>query len=737
MAMFLGAPLMIQRKFLRNFVDVCSRIALCCAILAGQAVAYGQVVPDRSTLDRSTSDRIKPVQAAVNDASLTQEYPRANAVATLQRLAGNLEAVYVRFAPGLNQILPPRARLALESNLAFLNTALSAYALADVHGERAQRIALVLRDYDAAGAQMVARAENALTVGDYARCEQLAQALAQLALDSRSDRLRMRAEVYLGILERRRGNLDGATAHQQTALELARKLGDETARARALAHLGTINRDRGDFAQALDLQLQALAIGEKIDDRTELIYRNLALLYRELGDEATSKKYFDKAITAAERNGNASYYATVYGSYSSSLNDTHDYVTALAAASETLALDQVLNDRPAMAFEQLESGRALLGLNRLGEADTNLKAALAAGRAMGQHEIVSKSLVALAEAALNRGDRQLARQLLDETFASPKASQSKPLLAQAYALHEQLAIAEGNPTLALKYAHEQAALREEIMGLRANRRLSALETQNARAASEQQLALLTEDNQLQTARLEQQRLQRNFGIAALVGLAILLGLYVWRFLGVRRLNRALALRNEEVEAKRAALSVANERLERQTHELYQAAITDPMTGVFNRGHLLRQLDARIMDCERNGRELAALLIDFDHFKQINDARGHLFGDRVLVAGVQTIRQWLDPSDLLGRYGGEEFIAVVTDRDLASVRVLAERLRLRVAETLATSAPELQAIATISIGVAMLSQLPQPVRLEDLIEAADRAVYTAKASGRNKVMNYVA
>ena len=193
----------------------------------------------------------------------------------------------------------------------------------------------------------------------------------------------------------------------------------------------------------------------------------------------------------------------------------------------------------------------------------------------------------------------------------------------------------------------------------------------------------------------------------------------------------------EIEAKRAALSDANQRLEHQAEQLYHAAITDPLTGVFNRGHLLRQLDARIADCTRDGRELAALMIDFDHFKQINDARGHLFGDRVLVAGVQTLRQWLEPGDLLGRYGGEEFIAVIADRNLAEVRVLADRVRVRVAETLATFAPELQAIATISIGVAMLSQLVKPVRLEALIEAADRAVYTAKANGRNRVINYAA
>ncbi len=249
---------------------------------------------------------------------------------------------------------------------------------------------------------------------------------------------------------------------------------------------------------------------------------------------------------------------------------------------------------------------------------------------------------------------------------------------------------------------------------------------------------MTKDNQLQTARLQQQQLQRNYGLATLAGLSVLLALLAWRFFGVRRLNRALAHRNAEIEAKRAALSDANQRLEHQAEQLYHAAISDPLTGVSNRGHLLRQLDQHISDCARDGRELAALMIDFDHFKQINDTRGHLFGDRVLVAGVQTLRQWLEPGDLLGRYGGEEFIAVIAGQDVAGVRALAERLRVRVrvAETLATFAPELKTTATISIGVAMISQLPHPARLEALIDAADKAVYMAKEKGRNRVMNYV-
>ena len=657
---------------------------------------------------------------------------RADAVESMQKVAASLEGIYAAFQPLITKALPYSARIAAEHALASIDTVLSAYDLSDAHDSRAQAIALNTGDWDAAADAIVARAENALTVGNYARCEELAQLLGQLADDTRGDHLRMYADAYMGILDRRHGNLDAAITHQMQAIQFARTLGDDVEAGRALAHLGTIYRDRGDFAQALDLQLQALTLSEKTDDRIELTYRNLALLYRELGDETASRQYFEKAIVAADSSGDPSHYATVFGSYSGFLNDNRDFGNALQAANQTLALDLVLKDRPAAAFEQLERGRALIGLNRIAEAAVPLHIALDTGRTIKQHEIVLRSLLSLAEIAVAQNDRAQAHELLDEAFKGLDTTHSKPQLAQALALGGQLADQEGDTKTALRLARAEAATREELMGSRASRHLAALEVQHARAESEQKLQILTVQNDLQAARLEQQQWQRRFGLGAMAGLTVLLAALAWRMVSVRRLNRQLSASHSVIAKTNAELSDANTRLQRQADELYQMAITDPLTGVFNRGQLLRALQQRVDDCRADNRELALLLIDFDHFKQINDARGHLFGDRVLVAGVQTLRQWLEPGDLLGRFGGEEFIAVVTGQNFFTVRALAERLRTRVADTLALFAPELSHIATVSIGISMSSKLQNDFTIEHLIEAADRALYAAKAAGRNRV-----
>jgi diguanylate cyclase (GGDEF)-like protein len=329
-------------------------------------------------------------------------------------------------------------------------------------------------------------------------------------------------------------------------------------------------------------------------------------------------------------------------------------------------------------------------------------------------------------------DMLRARGLIDEAMAGLETARLRPQLAQAYALREQLARVQHDDAEALRFAHKHASAREELIGIRASRQLAALEARHARAANEQRLVLLAKDNDLQAARLAQQDLQRRFGIAAIVGLGLLLVALVSRHLGLRRLNRELALRNAEIERQRAALGEANLRLQVQATDLRMAAATDSLTGTSTRREVLERLAERFDECLTAQHPLALMLMDFDHFKQINDICGHLGGDRALVAGAAALRECLGTDDLLGRFGGEEFIAVVRNREPAIVMALAERMRAQVADELARLMPDLKSIATISIGVAFLADLGPGARPELLLEAADQALYEAKNDGRNRV-----
>lgn len=616
--------------------------------------------------------------------------------------------------------------------LANLSSALDVPSLAEDQWRRVALAAVDAGDADLAASAFAGAADATLAIGHYDRASEYAARMRESAPDRSARFFAARADAIDGIVARRRGQLDHAARLQQRAREGFVAAGDLVRAMRAQSDLGTIQRDRGDYAGALESQFEALAVRESIGDHLDILYRNLALLYRDIGDPQTARAYFLKALDAAEKRAVPSAYSTTIGSYSSLLNELGEFADARTAAGKALAIDRALGDLPHQGLEHLEIGRAALGLRDLEGADEHLAAALELGRSLGQREIVARALLHQAEIALQRRDIVRARGLVDEATAGLERSRLKPQLAQAYALREQLASMQGDTATALRYAHRQAALREELLGSTASRRLAALETRAARREADQNLQLLAKDNELQAARIERQELQRRLGLALIGGLGLVLLVLVWRYLAVRVLNRQLSERNREIERQRVALAEAHQRLQAHAAELRKTASTDWLTGLPNRREVLERLDERLRICLRDARPLALMLIDFDNFKQINDLRGHLAGDRALVVGAHAMQSCLGADDIFGRYGGEEFLLVTSDAVPDAVMQLAERIRGETAEQLGAMFPDLRAMATLSIGVAFLDPGRRDMQPEELIEAADTALYQAKQHGRNRV-----
>ncbi|GAP67201.1 diguanylate cyclase [Mizugakiibacter sediminis] len=165
-------------------------------------------------------------------------------------------------------------------------------------------------------------------------------------------------------------------------------------------------------------------------------------------------------------------------------------------------------------------------------------------------------------------------------------------------------------------------------------------------------------------------------------------------------------------------------------ELARMARIDPLTRIANRRALAEHARRMIAEAVRHGREFAVLLIDADHFKRVNDQFGHAGGDSVLCTLVARLQRALRASDVLGRLGGEEFVALLPDTGAAAALETAERVRAAIAADALTVAGQPHAL-TVSIGVTALQ--PGDGGLEDLLHRADRALYAAKRAGRNRVV----
>ena len=167
-------------------------------------------------------------------------------------------------------------------------------------------------------------------------------------------------------------------------------------------------------------------------------------------------------------------------------------------------------------------------------------------------------------------------------------------------------------------------------------------------------------------------------------------------------------------------------------EIYRLTTTDPMTGLYNRRYFIDSIERELSRSGRYERPLCLLIIDLDHFKKINDSFGHLAGDHILKTTANTLARSLRQSDLLCRYGGEEFCAILPETTLERAIEVAERLRRTVA--LYTQSFDNDPInVTISIGVSCSNSSDDTLGVS-LLKRADMCLLQAKAAGRNSVVS---
>ncbi len=176
------------------------------------------------------------------------------------------------------------------------------------------------------------------------------------------------------------------------------------------------------------------------------------------------------------------------------------------------------------------------------------------------------------------------------------------------------------------------------------------------------------------------------------------------------------------------LLMTRERADRENERL---ATLDSLTEIFNRRTFLELAQKELARHHRSRRPLSLLMVDFDHFKRINDTHGHLIGDAVLKAFTAATLTCLRRNDVLGRYGGEEFAILLPETDPEGAIIFAERLRARVAEVRIRSGTTAVG-CTVSIGVTGLS-FEEKADLDNILRIVDEALFAAKAAGRNQVV----
>jgi diguanylate cyclase len=194
-----------------------------------------------------------------------------------------------------------------------------------------------------------------------------------------------------------------------------------------------------------------------------------------------------------------------------------------------------------------------------------------------------------------------------------------------------------------------------------------------------------------------------------------------------RLSIELSRRKDELLREKRRADEANVATTRALAEL---ASRDELTGLFNRRHMGELMAQQRAACQRAGDRFAVALVDLDHFKRINDTHGHAVGDNVLRAFAEQAGAEMRGTDIVGRWGGEEFLVIYPGSTAHEAEQAAARLRERVAATIVTTPCGQPLRFTVSIG---LTQHVPPESVDALVERADRGMYRAKSLGRDRVV----
>jgi diguanylate cyclase (GGDEF)-like protein len=508
-----------------------------------------------------------------------------------------------------------------------------------------------------------------------------------------------------GVLERKLGHFEEARTLFLQARTLFRDIGDPSMEARELNSIGNLDGRTGRFSDAVAMHGDALAMSRKAGDKAETArsLRMLGVLYRNLDDEELASRYLLEALSYVEERNRREAIA-LHGELIGAFTRLEKLPEAEHHGQQAVSLAELSGSHPnkVNAFTRMADLRLLQG--RIDEAERWVEKATAS---YDHVAVRDKTLVRISRLRVLAARNNTAQALkeADVVLADVRDLGDRILERSLLDLLSELQLRAGDAAsaFATRKAHQQ--LDKELAIDVAARRIALLESSIARQRTEAERQLLQRDNDIQALRLNRQRL---IAIALLVGLATVLAVSALLY---ARYRSTLRHRNELRASRDALERVAN---------------TDALTGLANRHAATRALGERL---GRVPEPLTVMLLDLDEFKRINDTHGHQAGDAVLREVATRMRGVLPPGALLGRWGGEEFIAILEGAAGREPGAIAETLRAAVA---AAPVPfDGKPIpVTVSIGVATAFSTDD---IDALLADADAALYRAKNSGRNRVV----
>jgi diguanylate cyclase (GGDEF)-like protein len=494
---------------------------------------------------------------------------------------------------------------------------------------------------------------------------------------------------------------------------------DMALRIRATISSGESYAEEGNFPAALNKLQAAVGMARQYDKPVQMVMslNSLAILYRQIKEYDKGFAALAEATVAAEKTNSPG--------RMSSLKNT-EYALSIETNQPERGLQALL---AGLEYERQIGAERMMSTSYVNLADSYLKKrdyprALSYANLARESAVKFKDESTEATAHLNIGQALLGmgrvaegKRQFETGLAWFEKSGDKPELQEVMIEYGQALEHAGDMAGAVKAYHRERAISNELFEKRRQKATLDLQEKYEAESKQRQIELLSRENQLKTTEIDNRRLQQR----------------VWWLLAV-----VFALAAAIVGILYRKVRHANAQLQVKNLELKQQSSRDPLTALYNRRHFQEFMRTHLQVEKRgagtSGEEIvgALFLLDVDHFKHVNDTYGHAAGDMVLKMIADSLREILRETDMIVRWGGEEFLAFLPAIPRSGVEEIARRLLTGISSTTITY-QDIKIKVDVSIGFAPFPLVPGEHALpwERAVNLVDMALYLAKAHGRNR------
>ena len=477
--------------------------------------------------------------------------------------------------------------------------------------------------------------------------------------------------------------------------------------------------EEGNFPRALEKMQATLAYTRQHGGPVHLVIvlNSLARLYRQMREYDKGFEALAEALVAAEKADSPGRLATLKSTEASLAVESGQLERALKAQSAALALERQIGAHGMAARSLINLSDCYLRMRDYTHAASYAEQAIAAAAAIHYENGVATARVNLGQAYLATGRLVEGKRSFEAGLAAYEKSGNKPELQAVLSEYGQALERAGDYAGAVDAYHRERTLSNELFEKRRQKAMLELQEKYDADKKERQIELLVRENQVKTVEIDNRRLQQR----------------VWWLLAV-----VFALASVVVGLLYRKVRHANAQLYLKNQELKQQSVRDPLTGLYNRRHFQDFMRGHRVDEKRgagtSGEEMvsALFLLDVDHFKHINDTWGHGAGDAVLINIAESLREILRETDMIVRWGGEEFLAFLPAIPASGLDEVARRLLNGISATSIEYQGTTLSV-NVSIGFAPYPLAPagKPLPWERAVNLVDMALYMAKGHGRNR------